>query len=505
MSDIIVAFPLFSIIICFFGAVICSFSKRNVAYIVSLVVCAVSAIISGIVMGYCLKEDKSFIYTMGHFGPNADGLRICNEIRFGPLEGFLSMFFAVILILCIVGGKKFQDKDINEKKQNLYYVMMCLIAVSNMALIYTNDIFTGFVFIEISTLASCGCLMVKEKGPTILSTIRYMLFNLVGSGLFLIGIVTLYDLTGYLSIENIATAIKEMGTDLPVPAIVSFTLVIIGLSIKAGLFPFHFWMPDAYGCATPSSSSILSGIVTKGYIFLLIKVIYRMFTFEVVASTGLITILFVLGVLGMIIGSINAIHQQSIDRMVAFSSAAQIGYIFMGLGMGENMALIAAIFHILTHAITKPLLFLSGGQLIEVSNNSKKFRNIRGCGRVDIFSGAAFSVGALSMVGIPLFAGFMSKYFFVAAALSNTLPIAVNVIALIALIASTVLNAIYFVRTMLTIYLPIDPNGEVKETKVKYSPSYLIGVSGLVILNVVLGVASTFIIDILQKGINLFG
>ena len=97
---------------------------------------------------------------MGHFDPNEDGIRICNEIRFGPIEALLAMFFAIVLALVNLGGKRHQDRDINEKKQNLLYTMLCLVLVSCISLFYTNDIFTGFVFLEVSTLASCGCLMV---------------------------------------------------------------------------------------------------------------------------------------------------------------------------------------------------------------------------------------------------------------------------------------------------------------------------------------------------------
>ena len=486
MSDIILTFPLFSIIACFFGAVLCSFTNKNVAKIISILVSVVVCVLSSIVCVYCVKEDRSFIYTMGHFGPNEDGIRICNEIRFGPLESFLCAFFAVILLLSNLAGSQFQRYDIADNRRNLYYVMMCLIMVSFTALTYTNDIFTGFVFIEISTLASCGCLMVKDKGPTILSTVRYMIFNLVGSGLFLIGIVITYNITGYLSIENIASAFKEMGT-LTVPAIVSMTLVITGLAIKSGLFPFHFWMPDAYGCATPTSSSLLSGMVTKGYILLLIKVIYRMFTYEVLAQTEILTILFILGVIAMVVGSINAIHQTSINRMIAFSSAAQIGYIFMGIGLSEELALIAAIFHILTHAVIKPLLFTTGEHLSLVADSSEKFRNLRGAGRVAKFSGFAFSVGCLSMVGIPLFAGFISKFNFLSAAINGDMATWMKAFAIIALITSTVLNAIYFLRTMITIFLPLP--SERKE---------------VVFLNFALGIASTFFLDIIIQGLKLF-
>jgi len=501
MKDIFLAFPLFSIITCFFGAVLCSFNKKKVAFIISLVVCAVVFTLSCTLLVYCLDKNQLFIYTMGHFEPNEDGIRICNEIRFGPLESFLAMFFALILALCIIAGKKYQEIDIKEKTKNLYYVLMCLILVSNISLIYTNDIFTGFVFIEISTLASCGCLMVKEKGKNILATIRYMIFNLVGSGLFLIGIVTLYDITGCLSIENIATKLKEF-TELPIQVIVSFSMITVGLSIKAGLFPFHLWMPDAYGCATPTSSSILSGMVTKGYIILLIKVIYRMFTYEVFAMTILPDILFVLGVVGMIVGSINAINQTTIDRMTAFSSAAQIGYIFMGIGLGVKAALIASLFHILSHAITKPLLFITSAGLSDASGGKKRFANLRGVGRVDLFSGIAFSVGALSMVGVPTFAGFISKFLFADAALLDTVPTWKTVLAITALVISALLNAIYFVRTIITIFSIKRSN--VEYVKPSHKPMYLIGVSALAVLNIVLGLGSAFIISVLTKGYELF-
>lgn len=498
--SIILAFPLFSIIICFLGTVFCSFSKKKVAYIISLFTCLLVAFLSFIVCYYCYIKDQSFIYTMGHYPPNEEKIRVCNEIRFGPLEGFLACFFAIILFLCILGGKTFYQNDIDEKKQNNYFTMMCLVLVSNLALIYTNDIFTAYVFIEISTLISCGCLMIKDKGTVILSTIRYMIFNLVGSGLFLIGIVTLYSLSGYLSIENIATYLKSLD-NLPFSCLVSFSLITIGLSIKAGLFPFHYWMPDAYGNATPTSSSVLSGIVTKSYIILLIKVIFRMFTYEVISTTPLLNILFVLGILGMIIGSINAIHQTSINRMIAFSSAAQIGYIFMGIGLGEESAIIACLFHILTHAITKPLLFISGKKLSQDANGLKKFRNLRGVGRIDYTSGIAFSVGAFSMVGLPLFAGFISKYLFVDVSISLSIPLWMKITAICALIASTVLNAIYFLRTVVTIYLPIEKDNYQKE---KYDKSYILSIFMFIALNICLGLGSALFIQILEKGFKLF-
>ena len=117
----------------------------------------------------------------------------------------------------------------------------------------------------------------------------------------------------------------------------------IGLCIKSALFPFHAWLPDAYGYSTVSSAAILSSLVSKGYIFLLIKIIYRVIGFDIFNSTRIIDVLFVFGLMGMIFGSLSAIKENDIRRMIAFSSVAQIGYIYMGFGMGTQAGMVASI------------------------------------------------------------------------------------------------------------------------------------------------------------------
>ena len=123
---------------------------------------------------------------------------------------------------------------------------------------------------------------------------------------------------------------------------VAIGLMVGGLAIKSGLFPFHFWMPDTYGRATPASAGILSGVVSKGYIFLLIKIIYQVIGIEVFAASGIQDLLLVLGIGGMVVCSISAIQTGRLRTMIAYSSGAQIGYIYMGLGMGTQAALLAA-------------------------------------------------------------------------------------------------------------------------------------------------------------------
>lgn len=229
-------------------------------------------------------------------------------------------------------------QEVEEGKQGLYYVLADLMLSSLLALIYTNDLFTAYVFVEINTISACGLIMIRQNGRTIEAAVRYMIMSLLGSGLFLVGICMLYDLTGHLLMSNIKMEIAHIvaeGSYRP-PLLVTIAIISVGLAIKSALFPFHSWLPDAYGYSTVSSAAILSSLVSKGYIFLLFKIIYRVIGFEVFHDSKIVDVLFIFGLLGMVFGSLSAIKENDIRRMIAFSSVAQVGYIYMGIGMGTR-------------------------------------------------------------------------------------------------------------------------------------------------------------------------
>ena len=139
-----------------------------------------------------------------------------------------------------------------------------------------------------------------------------------------------------------------------------------------------------------------------------------------------------------------------------------------------------------------------------VADESAKFRNLRGAGRVAKLSGVAFAVGSLSMVGIPLFAGFISKFTFMDAAINGSMDLWMKVVAILALLTSTVLNAIYFLRTLITIYLPLPVERKEVVFLKKYKPTYLIGTLGMVAINIGLGLFSSLVIKVLIRGFELF-
>lgn len=329
-----------------------------------------------------------------------------------------------------------------------------------------------------------------------------MIMSLLGSGLFLVGICMLYDLTGHLLMSNIKMEIAHIvaeGSYRP-PLLVTIAIISVGLAIKSALFPFHSWLPDAYGYSTVSSAAILSSLVSKGYIFLLFKIIYRVIGFEVFHDSKIVDVLFIFSLFGMVFGSLSAIKENDIRRMIAFSSVAQVGYIYMGIGMGTQAGMVASVFHVISHVATKSLLFIAAIGLTDVSGGSRKFIELTGSGYRNKWAGVAFSVGSLSMVGVPMFSGFISKLLFSQAAVQNDgkmLP------TLIVLGISTILNAIYFMKTVIRIYTPVG-EGEYPTMEWHDNKIYAIVLLCFVVLNILLGVCSQPIVDLIRSGLNIF-
>lgn len=491
-------FPAFSILLSLLCAVITYVLKEKPAKILSCCLIVVCMIFSGCTLYYTWLINDSFIYMMGHF-PAPWG----NEIRAGILEPLIAFVFDAVLLLCILGGQKHLKLDIEPTKLNLYYVMIALLNAALMALIYTNDIFTAYVFIEICTIASCVLLMIRQIGRTTIAATRYMVFSLLGSGLFLIGIIMLYNVTGHLLMEDIYDQIQMLWANgqYRIPLLVVISLIVAGIAIKSGLFPFHFWMPDTYGYSTPTSAGILSGLVSKAYIFLLIKIIYRVIGIEVFYESGIQNVLFIFGICGMLFGSFSAMRENDINRMTAFSSAAQIGYIYMGIGLDPVNGIVASVFHIIMHAVTKPALFLSASGLIDASGGSRKFSDLQGSAHRNRVAGVAFTVGAISMVGLPGLMGFVSKLLFANAAVavegsSKTL------ITLIALAISTLLNTYYFLRTVIRIYtIPEKDKGYKRENK--RNSLYAFVSICFIFLNLSIGMQSQPIVTLIRKGLEL--
>lgn len=490
--------PFFSIFIAMVAGIITPLVKNGR---MALRITETAAVVIGVLSAWLLTQviaaGESFTYMMGHF-PAPWG----NELRAGPLEAFLALVFCVVMVLSLEGGKRDQFADISAHKQGGYCLMLNLLLASLLALIYTNDVFTAYVFIEINAITASAIVMARRPGMSLVAAVRYLVITCVGSGLFLMGIILLYTCTGHLLMPGMDTAVQALAASgqYRVPLLIAVALVTIGLAIKSALFPFYGWLPNAYASATTNGSAVQAGLISKGYVILLIKLIYRVFTLEVMRDLHILHVLFVLGLIGMIMASIRAYQEQSTKRMLGFSSAAQIAYIFMGIGLGSHVGMVAACYQILAHTVTKPMLFTTAGTLICSAHGSKNLHDLRGTARKNPLAGIGFTVGGLSLIGIPMLAGFAAKYYLGMAAMGNP---AVMLAVLLGLAGSSVLNALYYLPAIIGIWFPADTNVPEPLAVEQKDRGFLWSTVGFLILNVFLGVAIQPVIELIELGLSL--
>lgn len=488
--------PFFSIFLAMLCGILTALVKNGkVAYKIHTAMILIVGVMSAILLINVSAKNEIFTFMMGHF-PAPWG----NELRAGPLEALMATTFSVVMLLTVSGGSDFIFKDVVPEKQPLYFIMLNALFGAMLALVYTNDIFTAYVFIEINTIASCALIMAKGTPQSMVGTTHYLVISLLGSGLFLLGVCILYSITGHLLFPQMKEAILEIikTEQYRMPLLVVTGFMFIGIAIKSALFPFHSMLPGAYHSAIPTSSGILSGLVLKSYIILGIKLIYCVFSEQVMDSLKITEVLFAFGLAGMVMGSVYAMKERKMKRMLAYSSVAQIGYIYMGIGMGTRVGMTAACFHILAHAITKSLLFLCCGKFVEDSGGKEKIFHMRGAALRNPVAGIGYSVGALSMIGIPLLAGFISKIYFATASVFSSGKMAA---VLIVLGVSMVLNALYFLPSVIAIWTP-EKEPEIRPVP-SVSPAFAVSIVGFIILNFILGICYRPITHIIQMSIEL--
>lgn len=467
------------------------------AYWLTVGVSAAVTVMSLVFLRFIVKADTAYAFTMGKF-PAPFG----NEIRFGPLQGLLAAVFGAVMCLSLLGGRAELFGDVDEKKMGLACVMLNMVLASLLVLSYTNDAFTAYVFIEISTIAACALVMIKDSGPTLVATIRYLFMSLLGSGLFLFSIILLYAITGHLLMPQLHDSVQKLMADGAYTKVLALILAMMtaGLGVKSAMFPFHRWLPDAHGTATTTSSAVLSGLVVKGYAVLLITMYCRVFTLETVRAFHIHDAVFALGFCGMILGSVMALRETHAKRMLAYSSVAQLGYVFMGLGLGTEAGVAAALFQILAHAFTKPLLFVSVGRLAAAVHHDKQLRALRGTAWKAPLAGIGFGIGALSMVGIPLFGGFAAKVNFSTASIFTDQKTALT---LFVLALSSVLNALYYIPALINIWSDRREAALPAATKPERDASAAAAIALLAGGVLFLGVCFAPVMDIIVRGLEL--
>ncbi len=349
----------------------------------------------------------------------------------------LSFFFAFI---ALVIGVMVILYSIPEKRHNhTYYFLLLLLLSSMVATIFTADIFNMYVLYDLVAIATYLLIAYYQQGVALKASLNYLLMSAVGLSLFLLGVGSLYAMSGTLHIASISEQLPAIFAHDPQIIIMSLVLVITSMGIKMAMVPLHGWLPDAHSLAPSPVSAILSGVVVKVGLYCLIRLIFGLFSTEkVLVSIGSHYILMGFGTISLLFGAMMALTQTDLKRMLAYSTINQIGLILIGLGINIDSGFEGSLFHVLNHALLKSALFLCAGIIIKTG--SRKIKELTGFGKNNPVVAFCFVVLSLGIIGIPPMNGFVSKFLICLAAIES----GYSILALIIVFASLVTAAYYF-------------------------------------------------------------
>jgi len=382
-----------------------------------------------------------------HFGGWLPPIGI--EYVLDPLSSFVALAVNVIAFFVLWHSGGVQEREIPGKSVPYYALTLLFLCGAN-GIIATGDLFNLYVFLEIFSLAAYGLIGIGEKKAAVAS-FRYLIMGVVGGSFYLLGIGFLYIVTGSLNMADIRIILPHVQGN---PAVVAgLSLIVIGMGIKMAVFPLHGWLPDAYTHAPSTSSALVAPIGTKIAAYALIRILFFVFGVEFVSRSLPVTdVIAWLSAIGILYGSVMALAQNEMKRMLAYSSIAQIGYIGLGIGLANPLGYIGAVLHILNHAFMKGALFLVAANLRKKTGHSDISRLDVSVRKELPWSMAAFTVAALSMVGLPPTAGFFSKWYLALGAIDRG-----NWVFLAVILVSSLLNAAYFFRILEKVYLAPPP------------------------------------------------
>ncbi|WP_436932123.1 monovalent cation/H+ antiporter subunit D family protein [Halosimplex halobium] len=331
-------------------------------------------------------------------------------------------------------------------RSNPFYATYLLLVAGLTGMSITGDVFNMYVFLEITGLTAYALVASGEGGRSALAALKYLLVGTVGASLFLLGIGYAYIATGTLNMADLSAQLAEVGyTDPLVQA--AFGLLVVGLFVKVAVFPVHTWQPTAYAGAPDSVSAFISALVSTVAAYALIRIVFTVFTVDFLAANGFAqTLLAAAAVVSIVAGSVLAVTQTEIKRMLAYSSVSQFGLVLAAIAVANGTALTGAAIHLVGHGIMKGGLFLTSG-LVATETGARTVDGYEGLAERLPAGAGAFGVLALAMVGVPPAVGFVGKWYVALGAVeAEAWPLAVVIFA------STLLTLAYFARIVERMY-----------------------------------------------------
>ena len=483
--------PALQVVVPLIAAALCLIlSRPPAAWLITFIASAVSMLISFLMLEEVLQSGV-IDYT---FGGWAAPFGIAYRVDL--VNAYVLVIVSTISTVVSVFARLSVASEIEAHNQGFFYTAWLLCLTGLLGIAITGDAFNLFVFLEISSLSSYVLIAMGADRRALTAAFQYLIMGTIGATFILIGVGLLYALTGTLNMLDLAQRLPEVADSRT--ARTGFAFLTVGLGLKIALFPLHLWLPNAYAFAPSAVSAFLAATATKVAVYVLLRFVFSVFGVEFALGAMPLAIgLAVLGSIAVLSASTVAIFQQNLKRMLAYSSVAQVGYLALGVSLATPTGLTATLLHLFNHALMKGALFVALG-CIAWRIGSSRLQDFAGLGYRMPWTMGVFMIGGLSLIGIPLTAGFISKWYLVLAALEKGWwPV------IVVIIAGSLLAIIYIWRVVEKAYLA---RPSAQSTTAEAPASMLIPAWLLAIANVYFGLHTDLSVGIATRAAaGLFG
>ena len=488
ISTIEANLPVFVVIIPLFIAFILPTFARRLKLVEGLVISVESLwLASAIYLAsiVLLQNGTPIIYSLGGWvAPWGIELKVTSLSAF-----FLLVVTGVSLPITLFAKGNLSEEVGTNPRVTRFYVLLLLLGGSMAGMAVTNDMFNVFVLVEVATLSCCALVSARKDPGAADAAFKYLILATLGSTLVLGGIGFIYILTGHLNMGFVHEELIGVWQNSPHVIWMGMTFILVGFGVKSALFPLHIWLPDAHSSAPTPASAILSGLAVKGYIICFLKFIYDVFGQTLMQEFNVDKILVLAGMIAIIAGSIFALTQNELKRRLAYSTVAQVGYLFLGLGLMNIKGMTGTLFYLGSHAVVKSSLFLGAGAMI-AATGKKKISDLAGIGKKMPISMGVFTIGSLSLIGIPLFSGFIGKWYLLLGSLESG-----NILSVIVIILGSVLCAAYLLPIIRIAYFEPAAEEDIQDPGLAQKTALI----SLAITVVVLGVFPGPILELAKR------
>ena len=446
------------------GAITAVLPSRNLAWWTAFIVTVIVTITSfGLVLN--MISEGTTVYTMGGWDP-PHGISLVVDTLNAPVL----LLISAMAVLTIVYGMPATVAEVEPKKRAPFYAAFLICFAGLLGMVVTGDAFNVFVFLEVSSISTYALVAMgaARDRRALSASYNYLILGSIGATFFVIGLGFLYMETGTLNMADMGRILADLDGGSRV-ASVAFGFIVVGLGLKLAMFPLHTWLPGAYAYAPSMVTIFLASTATKAALYLLLRFSFTIFdpNFDYVGAV-LRYLLVGVGVIGMIFASLQAIFQTDVRRTLAFSSVAQVGYMLLGIGLATAAGLAAGYLHLLNHAIIKGGLFIALGAFW-YRFGITRIKDFEGLSKTMPLTMGAFTVSALSLIGVPFTAGFVSKVNLATAAADKGWWWAVAVIVI-----TSVLAIIYMGRILLSAYFGDAPQIDGQAAKRNEAPMMML-------------------------------